>query len=273
MEVLNNKKIYIICENSIYKYMEDYILSFKNLYMEIILFIEIKDIPSITYSNVYIFIQFIPNKILESIDSTYNNIYILNTEQLSRPVRNDFINSFPKNIKMIDYSKANMKYYSGYYTMVLPYQINYEEIYNFSKERDICIISASESPRRQNIIDEFINKGYNIDIISGWKKERDDKLFTYKILVNIGYDSSFKIFESLRCDRCIFNKMIVISEKKEHMDLYHLKDYMIFDDYENIVNKSIDVLNNYDIFYNKLHLDVLKLETLPIERIMPDWFI
>jgi hypothetical protein len=66
--------------------------------------------------------------------------------------------------------------------------------------------------------------------------------------------------------------MIVISDKKEHMDLYNLKDYMIFEDYENVVTKAIDVLHNYDYNYKKLQLDTLNLETLPRESITPEWF-
>ncbi len=272
MEILNNKKIYIICEKYVYKYVEDYVLSFKKINMEIILFNTVKDIPTITYLNIYIFIKCLPNKILLTLNNTYHNIYLLNIEQLSRPGRKNYIQNLPKNIKIIDYSQANMIYYTDYYSKFLPYQINYDEIYNLPKQRDICIMTV-ESPRRNDIINDFINKGYNIDIISGWKKKRDEKLFTYKIIINISYNPSYTIFESLRCDRCIFNKMIVISEKKDNMDLYNLKNYMIFDDYENIVNKAIDVLNNYHIYYKSLHLDTLNLETLPIETITPDWFI
>ena len=104
-----------------------------------------------------------------------------------------------------------------------------------------------QSYYRQKIINELQNKGINIDIISGWKKERDEKLFTYKILLNLCNEKDYKIFESLRCDRCIFNKMIVISDKKDDMYSYYLKDYIIFEDYNKIADKAIEVLNNYDM--------------------------
>ena len=61
--------------------------------------------------------------------------------------------------------------------------------------------------------------------------------------------------------------MIVISDKKEDMDLYNLKDYMIFEDYDKITDKAIEVLNNYDMYYKKLGLDTLDLEKLPIEPV------
>ena len=263
-----NNKCYIICKKTEYNYMEDYILSFyKKLNAEIINFDNINEIPSINKIDIFIFIQTIPDELLQTINNDNNNIYLLNTEQMSRLAYKDKMNTFPKNIKILDYSKANLKYFNGYYTKFLSYQINYDEIYNFPKTKDICIMSG-ESNYRRNIINELINKSYTVDIISGWKKERDEKLFTYKILLNISYQEDYKIFESIRCDRCIFNKMIVISDKKEDMDLYYLKNYMIFEDYDKIADKAIEVLNNYDMYYKKLGLDTLDLKTLQIEPVV-----
>lgn len=49
--------------------------------------------------------------------------------------------------------------------------------------------------------------------------------------------------------------MIVISDFKEDIDKYYLKDYIIFEKYEDIPDKVIDVINNYDYYYNKLFKD------------------
>lgn len=46
--------------------------------------------------------------------------------------------------------------------------------------------------------------------------------------------------------------MIVISDIKEDIENHYLSKYMIFVDYNDIVNKVIDVLNNYETYYNKL---------------------
>lgn len=263
----DNNKCYIICKKTEYKYMEDYILSFyKKLNAEILIFDNINDLPEINKTDIFIFIQNIPDEILTKINNDNNNIYLLNTEQMSRISHKDRIYTFPKNIRMLDYSKSNLKFFDGYYTKFLSYQINYDEIYNLPKTKDICIMSG-ESQYRRNIINEITNKGYTVDIISGWKKERDEKLFTYKILLNISYQEDYRIFESIRCDRCIFNKMIVISDKKEDMDLYYLKQYMIFEDYDKVANKAIEVLNNYDMYYKKLGLDTLDLNTLQVEPV------
>ena len=41
----------------------------------------------------------------------------------------------------------------------------------------------------------------------------------------------------------------------------------IFEDYDKIADKAIEVLNNYDMYYKKLGLDTLDLKTLQIEPV------
>lgn len=260
-------KTYIICNKSFYNVMEDYILSFyKQLNATILSFDNEDDIPIIQPNNIYIFVKTIHGKQLEQLNNDTKNVYLLNTEQLVLFDHLPRLNSYPKYIKMLDYNKANLKYYDGYYTKFLQYQINFDEIYNIPKIKGICIMS-NISEYRQTIINNIKIKNVNIDIIDGWKKERDFELFSHKILLNLGYTDKYKIFESLRCDRCIFNKMIIISDKKEDIELYYLKNYIIFEDYDKIADKAIEVLNNYDMYYKQLGLDTLDLKTLQIEPV------
>jgi hypothetical protein len=188
--------------------------------------------------------------------SNKTNLFLINTEQLSLDHLRSAIDYYPSNLIIIDYSLANLKYYNEKFTkFFLPYQINYNEIYNQSKDKDICIIGENEniSLNRQNILDSLRKKNIDVDVVSGFGKERDVILFKYKIILNIAYESgSYRIFESFRCDRCIYNKMIVISDIKEDIENHYLSKYMIFVDYNDIVNKVIDVLNNYETYYNKL---------------------
>ena len=87
--------------------------------------------------------------------------------------------------------------------------------------------------------------------IVGFDKTRDEHLFKHKIALNIHFNERFKIFEQMRCNRCVFNKMIVITEKSLDVD-YELKPYIIECDYDELVDTVIDVLENYDFYYNKL---------------------
>ena len=160
-------------------------------------------------------------------------------------------------MNIIDYNIANLKYYTieKYTKFILPYQINYKEIFNITKEKDICLIGiAGEIPfNRANIINLLNEKNVSVDIVSGFNKIRDNELFKYKIILNISYcPNDYRIFETMRCDRCIYNKMIVISDIKEEIENYHLNKYMIFVNYNEIVDKVLDVLNNYEKYYNEL---------------------
>ena len=68
----------------------------------------------------------------------------------------------------------------------------------------------------------------------------------------IQYEEDYTINEQIRINRCIFNKMIVISQTGRNDNLLYLKDYIIFCKYENIVEKTIEVLNNYKFYYDKI---------------------
>lgn len=165
------------------------------------------------------------------------------------------MNNIHKNIKIIDYSEENLKYMDKTYSsFFLPYQVNYSEIYNFKKDNNICIISDINniSKRRKYIVEKLKQHNINVDIISGFGKERYLKIFKYKIILNIGWSECYKIFESIRCDRCVYNKMIVISDTKNYQSSHYLKDFIIFEEYEKIPNRVIHILQNYDTIYKNL---------------------
>jgi hypothetical protein len=245
---------YIICTQHVYKYVEDYIKSI----LPVINAKLILNANDIIYqdTNNYIFVQNIPSYLLHNFDNN-KNIYLLNIEQLSNKNKYNvhiLMYKDKQNTNIIDYSYANLKYYSNLKNKILylPYQINYDEIIQTSKIKDICLIGDIIPENRQRVIDLLKEKNINVDIITGFGEKRDEELFKYKILLNISFQKDFNVFESIRCDRCIFNKMIIISDMKETIEKYHLKDYVIFEEYENIPDVVEDVINNYDYYYDKL---------------------
>lgn len=247
---------FILCIESTFKYFEDYLNSIKNVFIFKLILIKQDTMLEINKYDNYIFVQIIPNYILNQIDNSFLNIFLINTEQLSVISSRDKLNLYPKNILMIDYLSTNLKYLeTSFQKYLLPYQINYNEIYSIPKSKDICLIGDIIPSYRQIIIDKLRLKNINVDIISGFSLERDNKLFKYKILLNISYFSSnnCKVFETLRCDRCIYNKMIVISDLKEDIESYYLKKYVIFEDYDKIPDKVENVINNYKYYYNNLY--------------------
>ena len=205
--------------------------------------------------NKTIFVQFIPENVFTEYEK--KNIYILNTEQMSTEnYKNKLINQ--KNI--IDYAIANINIMNRKDILYFPYGINNKEIVNKKKENDICFLGFPiekliKSKRRYEIIKRLNEKGVKFDIVSGFGDKRDEKLFKYKIMFNIHHHEDYQIFESIRCDRCIFNKIIVITEKSLCDEQNLLKDKMIVCDYDNLVDKIIEVSNNYDFYYHKLFDD------------------
>lgn len=249
----------IYCRFDDYLCFVEYIASIsKIIKFKLVLYNKEETIYISNLENNCIFVLDLPKniKILETIhDNTiFNKFFIINTEQLSYPNHSTRMNNYFSNIKIIDYNISNIKYYIDKKVYFLPYQLNSKEIFNLKKIRDICTI-YSNSPHRLNIIRSLNAQGYIVNVIKGFSSKRDSKLFEHKILINISHNPKYNILETIRCDRCIYNKMIVISDYKEDMDQYYLKDHIIFVPYDQIVKKVIEVINNYEFYYNALFKD------------------
>ena len=244
----------IFCSLSIYKYFKEYVNSIiKKIDCELITFWMLEEFE-IDNNFKYLFIQRIPNFILSNEKLVDNkNIYLVNTEQMTKQDFNtNLFNNYPPFINILDYSNANIQYHKKQ-SYLLPYQINIDEIYTGDKIYDVCIMSA-DSNYRLNIIEKLKELNLNVDVINAWGTERDEKLFKYKIIINISHNPTYKIFEQIRCNRCILNKMIIISDKKNEEE-YVFKDYVIFEDYDNIPKKVVEVFNNYEKVYSELFKD------------------
>jgi hypothetical protein len=246
-------KIKIYCLETRKKFMYDYIhsiskyIDFDLCYNDGTIGTEL--INDIKQFDILIFLQDVPEKI-KNIKKYKNKIFVLNTEQLSRKIKLNELCSYDN---IIDYSLENIQLMNRD-AMYFPYGINHSEIYNFEKTSNICFIGAI-SEKRKYIFDKLYEKGIIVDIINDFSEEKDIVLFKYKILINIHYNDEYNIFEHLRCDRCIFNKMIIISECSLYDNLNPLKDKIILTDYEKMVDKITEVIYDYHNYYLKLYKD------------------
>lgn len=233
--------IVFLYKKHIYNYIIEYVQS---LHMHIKNMKIIEDDGNIDVSdlnNTYIFLQNGPNAYANN-----RNVYLLNIEQLSR--NDEFHKISSSGFKLCDYSRGNIQLLGNKSAYYLPYQYNHNEIMNIEKIRDTIFI-GNLSEYRNNILNKIPNINA-VDLIFG--KERDAFLFSHKILVNIHCSPSFNIHEQIRTTRCIFNKMIVVSEKSLDDEHNIMKDFMIITDRENIPTMVQDVLDNYETYYNKL---------------------
>jgi len=189
-------------------------------------------------------------KYVTTVHSKYpDNSYLINFEQTSAQDHRNNLDLYPKTLKILDYSLKNMSYYHRHNYYYLPYMVNPKEILELDKTEDFIII-GTPLKRRTDIVNAL--KATNF---LGFGKERDDRLFMHKILVNIHAYEDYVVLEELRVNRCIYNKMIVITEKSGSLDYYDLKDHIIECDYKDIVKVAKEVLENYEYYYNKLFKD------------------
>ncbi len=209
--------------------------------------------------SIHIFIYRVPVRILLRLKYYMKNnikIYFLNTEQLSLEHHLQYIQNLPSYIEVIDYSITNFFVLNQLKkkSYCLPYSINPKENFmNIPKTKGICMIHPGNgSLRRHNILQLLRKNKIQVDIIKGYGPHRDIQLFQYKIILNIHYNIGYKVFEEIRCNRCVFNKMIVISETSIFDEQNYLKKHMIITPYNDFVKKVEDVINNYDKYYKEL---------------------
>ncbi len=274
-----------------FKYFEDYIsnllinndeyITFKNYDSSI-------ELPNDNNTN--IFIYKLPKLKIENSINNIMNIFILNTEQLSRTIMKELLLS---NIKLlIDIKKNNpnitigiLDYSIENYIIIkdmisknnyqldiyyIPYQFNNKEnkkLVKFS-ENTLSNISYTytDSKYRFKIINQLKKKYTNIEMVHGWNDKRDIEIGKSKVLLNIHYDKTYNIFESLRCDRWIFSGKIILSENCLYNDKIDLKDFIFFEKYENLVDKTKDILENYKNYLNIYEQNKDKLNQIILNR-------
>jgi hypothetical protein len=168
--------------------------------------------------------------------------WLINTEQATRP---DILEIIGDVTNIYDYSEENIHILKTLKPdcnfKLLAYKRNPSEILNIPKTKWLAMV-GNNSPRRLKIQ----NSLWGVNNVVGWGLPRDKELFKHKILINVHYDSKYNITEQIRINRCIYNKMIVISETSKHQDLIALKDKIIFCDYDDIVKTVTHVMKNYN---------------------------
>lgn len=245
---MQEKKIVYYCLELGYKCFEDYINSLE-IVDEKVYYKSECDLKKYDFKDpntIHIFRYHIPNTIC-----AYKNprIFVLNTEQLSDPIKYTYILTLLKSgVPVIDYSIGNIHLLKGKgLIFYLPYQYNETEVSKlkrFSKNKvfDIGIVNCC-TKRRRKLLHYFQNLGYKVLDIRGWNDERDYMIGGCKILLNIHFADNFSIYEHIRCDRWLFAGKLVISEPCEISDKLDIGKNLIFTPkLEEMVKKYIDKL-------------------------------
>ena len=172
----------------------------------------------------------------------------------------DLINNLKDNDIIFDYSKPNIKNIeiSGLYPELLPkFQYISPSIYksvttSTDQKTNIITLFLSETPRRQTIITELSKLDNYINRNDCYDKDLFDLLLQSKILINIHRSDDENTFEELRVLPALMNRVLVISEISPLTELIPYNPLIIWATYENIVEKTKEVLEHYDEYVNKI---------------------
>jgi len=261
--------------------IEDYIFSL-NLFSEVICLSELTTKVNLNLNEIFILVQmYLPDSFFQQnktiFSSIQNKLCFLNVEMLTESRRFEQILKINKytNWDIIDYSQENIAVLKSYISRnkildfnniyYFPYQFVLKENLILSESNfkyDVGIINAFVKPSNTNKVKvykrnnlwEKINNEASLSIINilGWGQERDKLISQCKIIVNVHHFECFNIHESIRCDRLVFAKKMVISEGSIFSDILDTNKYIVYSDYEQLINKIHETLENFPNMYAKL---------------------
>ena len=205
-----------------------------------------------------------------------SRIFFLNVEMVSEIKRMDQVLSIlSAGIPVLDYSLSNLAFLKKYMeekkiqsktsVKYLPYQYNLRDqiqlenidgvytydvgIINALPKQDASVNSAL-TYRRTRLWEQLQATGWNCINILGWGAERDELLKRCKVIINVHHFECFNIFEQIRCDRLVFAKKLVVSDKSMFIENYDLLGNVLWEDYDNIIPRTKEVLENFDMYNN-----------------------
>ena len=109
-------------------------------------------------------------------------------------------------------------------------------------------------PRRAVLLKNMENENIQHININNCFKENEMQpiLKNTKIIINIHQTPHHHTFEELRVLPALECGVIVISEKSPLTELIPYADLIIWTSYDDIIQKTKEVINNYDFFHNKI---------------------
>lgn len=140
------------------------------------------------------------------------------------------------------------------YIPPLIYDIN---LYNSSKSGVISLFCIKGNERRLKIFNQLSSLNIKYTNINNvfCKNELLNIYTKSKIMVNIHQTDHHHTFEELRVLPALLNGVIIISETSAFTKSIPYNEYIIWCDYDEIKQKTEDVYNNYEIYYNKIFGD------------------
>lgn len=178
-------------------------------------------------------------------------------------VRIDRYNELNKADIIIDYSVPNIHHVASSNLFndfskkhIYIYSSIYADTY-FSKEnRHISTLTTfinTGEPRRKKLIENIKREREHMNINNCFEKDALHNLYkNTKIMINIHQTNEHDTFEELRVLPALQCGVIVISENSALNELIPYNDYIIWSSYADIIEKTRDVINNYDSYHDSI---------------------
>jgi len=196
-------------------------------------------------------------------NTPFGNVNVINDSSNKYLVRIDNYDILNISDIIIDYSNANI------------YNVKSCPIYNSFSKKHIYISSSIYNPyfikenrnittlttfintnedRRKKLLKNIHNQKIQHTNINNCFQENELQhiLKKTKIIINIHQTPHHHTLEELRVLPALECGVIVISEQSPLLENIPFSDLIIWTNYDNIVQKTKEVINNYDFFYNKI---------------------
>jgi len=140
----------------------------------------------------------------------------------------------------------------------------YTPKFDGDKSKVITLFSSKSNWRRTNILQQMVNLGINNDTFSDcFSKECLLELYKQtKIMVNVHQTDHHHTFEELRVLPALLNGVIIISEDVPLKEKIPYSEFIVWAYYDDIPNKTLDVINNYDFYYTNIFNNPKLLDVL-----------
>jgi hypothetical protein len=195
---------------------------------------------------------FIIDQVHEFPNTSFKKI-IYNIEQMTREIM--LTNNLPRMkqsdiIEVWDYSISNYNILKNHNLSVrhVPFKLNldkilmYRNLQTLIKEYDI-IFCGQMGDYRKHILDMLKSKGKKVFILEGdYTGNRDIEIGKSKLLINIHFNETYRVFETIRCEPWLASGHNVLTESSLDDD-----PRAISVPYDQLVNKACEILDSMEI--------------------------
>jgi hypothetical protein len=172
---------------------------------------------------------------------------------------------------IVDYSVLNVihmancgKYLDFAKKMTCVSPILYRPITFSSRNRGIACLTTyvnTNEPRRRQLLDKAGSKITNVNNCFSDDKSQSLYLNT-KVMINTHQTQHHHVVEELRILPAICCGVIVVCERSPLTEHLPYKNFVVWSDYDTIIEKADEVLKNYEEYYNTIYGDIGKLNAV-----------